>query len=145
MSLHAARLVLFVNSFHSLIADALKDLSPYYFVWLPGILNIEKDSDRSIFTGIYVTIRSLRYSGALPLKNVMLETGSSKVIWNIQEASTAARKLMLYVIFFECVRPDVYNHSALAVVGLSKIGEYYITLHCHSPVSQIIRVLRKVL
>ena len=44
-------------------ADVQKDFSPYIAAWLFG----EQDTDRSILTGVYFWVRSLRYSGAVPL------------------------------------------------------------------------------
>ena len=41
MSLLGASLMWFDNSFHSLGADARKDLSPYIAVWLLGTLKSE--------------------------------------------------------------------------------------------------------
>ena len=70
MSLLAASFMWFGNSFHSLGADARKDLSPYIAVLLLGTLKSEKDSDRSILTSIYFSISSLRYSGAVPLNTL---------------------------------------------------------------------------
>ena len=66
MSLLAASFMWFVNLFHTLGADARKDLSRYIAVWFLSILKSEYDSDRGILTGIYVSIRSLRYTGAVP-------------------------------------------------------------------------------
>ena len=56
----------------------------------------------------------------------MYETVSCTVISNVQEASTAGTKLMLYIPFFECVSQDVQHSSALAVGGLSERGYYQI-------------------
>ena len=53
MSLFVASFMWFGNSFHSLGADARKDLSPCIAVWLLGTLKCEYDSNRSILTGIY--------------------------------------------------------------------------------------------
>jgi len=66
----------------------------------------------------------------------MYETGSCKVIWNVQEASAADTKLVLYVPFCKCVSPDVQHSSALAVGGFSEIGGYYVTVNSHSPVGK---------
>jgi len=72
-------------------ADARKDPSPYIAVWLLGTLISKEYSDRRILTGIYFSIRSLRYTAAVPfstfnVRNRMLysdlkRTGS-QCSWN---------------------------------------------------------------
>ena len=67
------------NSFHSLGADVRKDRSPYIAVWLLGTLKSEKNSDRSIGIGIYFSIRSLRYIGAVPFSTLNVR---NRILYN---------------------------------------------------------------
>ena len=62
------------------------------------------------------------------------------MICNVQEASAAGTKLVLYVPFCECMSPDMQQSFALPVGSLSERGEYYITMYSHSPVNKLLRL-----
>ena len=79
MSLLAASFICLGNSFHSLGADGGKDLFPYIALWLLGTLKSEQDSDRSILTGTDFSIRSLRYTGAVPFSTLNVR---NRILYN---------------------------------------------------------------
>ena len=72
MSLLAASLTWFGNSFHSLGADARKDLSPYMAVWLLKLLPSKVNRTQiGAFSLVYI-FRSDHsyYSGAVPFSTL---------------------------------------------------------------------------
>ena len=100
MSLHAASLMWFGNSFHSLGADSRKDLSPYIAVWLLDTLKSEY-AQIGAFSLVYM-FRLERIDTVVLFMSVlwMYETRSGTVIWNVLEASAAGTKLVLYAPFY---------------------------------------------
>jgi len=104
-------------------ADAWKDFSPYFVMWLFGTVKSEQDSDRSIFTDLY-TFGSDHLGTVVLFHSVlwMYETGSCTMMWNVEEASVAGIKLALYVPCCECVSPDMHHSSAVTLDGFLERG-----------------------
>ena len=114
-----------------------KDLSPYIDAWLFVSSKVNR-IQIGAFSPVYI-FRSDRLDTLVLFSSIhwMYEKRHCTVIWNVQEASAARTKLVLYVPFCKCVSPDVRHSSSFAAGSLSvRNSGYYIPMHCHSPVGK---------
>jgi len=94
---------------------------------------------RSEHSHLYIYFRSYRLDTLVLFHSVlwMYETWSNRVIWNIQEASAAGTKVVLYVPFFKCVSPEVMHSSAQLSTAQDVSGDEEHCLNRLSLVSQV--------
>ena len=103
MSLLTLSLMWFGNSFHCLATDVWSDLSPYIVIYLLGTFKMSRTQIGALSLVYMFWSDHLHTVGVFLSVVWIYETGSCTVIGNVQTASAAGTKLVLYVPLCECL------------------------------------------